>query len=427
MLTSAIAGSIVRFAFLPWLASLRTDAAIAFRSAYRQRRRSLIGVLSVTFGVVCLLLAAGFIEWIYWAMREDTTRSRMGHIQVARDGFRESGVADPFSYLLPDAEQELEGIRQTPGVITVAPRLMFSGLVSLGDTTLSFVGEGASPDKEESFDRGIVITAGQRLSAQDPRGIVVGHGLATNLGLHVGDKVVLLANTRSGGVNATEVHVRGLFSTVSKAFDDSALRVPLPVARELLRVTGAHTWVVLLDDTARTRATVDALNKRFSASQLEFVPWYELADFYNKTVELFSKQVGVMKLIIAIIIVLSISNTQTMSVLERTSEIGTSMALGVTRAQTLRRFLLESLAIGLVGGLLGLVVGASLALLISAVGIPMPPPPGMAHGFTGEIRVTWPLAFDAVVLAVVTTLFAGVYPALKASRMEIVDALRHAR
>ncbi len=84
------------------------------------------------------------------------------------------------------------------------------------------------------------------------------------------------------------------------------------------------------------------------------MPWYELADFYNKTVELFSKQVNVMKLIIALIIVLSISNTQTMTVLERTSEIGTSMALGVTRAQTLRRFLLESLVIGLVGGLVGL-------------------------------------------------------------------------
>jgi putative ABC transport system permease protein len=169
------------------------------------------------------------------------------------------------------------------------------------------------------------------------------------------------------------------------------------------------------------------MRSQIDQKRFDVVPWYELADFYNKTVGLYSRQVNVMKLIIALIIVLSISNTQTMSVLERTSEIGTSMALGVTRAQTMRRFVFESLVIGLVGGVIGLALGMVLAKLISIVGIPMPPPPGMARGFTGQIRVTWGLAGDALALALVTTLLAGIYPAWKASRMVIVDALRHAR
>ena len=136
---------------------------------------------------------------------------------------------------------------------------------------------------------------------------------------------------------------------------------------------------MLLANTGATPATAAGMRAQLDAKRFDVVPWYELADFYNKTVALFSKQVSVMKFIIALIIVLSISNTQTMSVLERTSEIGTSMALGVTRAQTLRRFLLESLVIGLVGGLIGLALGMLLAKLISIVGIPMPPPPGMAE------------------------------------------------
>ena len=184
---------------------------------------------------------------------------------------------------------------------------------------------------------------------------------------------------------------------------------------------------MLLANTGATPATAAGMRAQLDAKRFDVVPWYELADFYNKTVALFSKQVSVMKFIIALIIVLSISNTQTMSVLERTSEIGTSMALGVTRAQTLRRFLLESLVIGLVGGLIGLALGMLLAKLISIVGIPMPPPPGMGRGFTGQIRVTWGLAGDALALALVTTMLAGIYPAWKASRMTIVDALRHAR
>jgi putative ABC transport system permease protein len=221
--------------------------------------------------------------------------------------------------------------------------------------------------------------------------------------------------------------VRGLFSTVSKAYDDSALRVPLPVAQKLLRISGSHRWVLLLDDTQHTAETVSALRDKFRNSTFEFVPWYDLADFYNKMFALLSMQVGVVKFIIAVIIVLSISNTMMMNVLERTAEIGTCLAIGRRRRQILHQFVYEGLTMGLIGGLLGLFLGSILAALISQVGIPMPPPPGMSQGYSGEILVTWPLALDAVLIAVSTTFLASLYPAWKASRMEIVDALRHNR
>jgi len=64
--------------------------------------------------------------------------------------------------------------------------------------------------------------------------------------------VVLIVTKPSGGINAVEVTVRGLFSTVTKAYDDSALRLPIETARRLLGVQGAHAWVMLLDDTRRT-------------------------------------------------------------------------------------------------------------------------------------------------------------------------------
>jgi putative ABC transport system permease protein len=400
---------------------------LAWRSVVRQRRRSALGVGAVALGVAAMLLAAGFIEWMFWAMREDRVHSQIGHIQITRAGYRAEGGTDAFRFMLPPHSPELELIEQMPGVRAVAPRLAFSGLVSLGETTLSFIGEGAEPAREGAFDRGVVITAGEALSADDPEGIVVGQGLARNLGLKVGDTVVLLVNKRGGGISAAEVRVRGFFSTVTKAFDDSALRVPLAVAQRLLRVEGAHVWVLVLDDTARTPAVLATLATALKGKDLELVPWTELADFYNKTVDLFSRQVLVMKLIIAVIIVLSISNTMTMSVLERTGEIGTAMALGVRRAGILRQFVTEGVLIGTLGGVLGVLLGVVLALAISGVGIPMPPPPGMGRGFVGEIRITGGLVVDAVVLALATTLLASLYPAWKASRMEVVDALRHNR
>ena len=105
-------------------------------------------------------------------------------------------------------------------------------------------------------------------------------------------------------------------------------------------------------------------------------------------------------------------------------EIGTSLAIGVRGSEIMQLFLLEGALIGIAGGMIGISLGYGLAEAISAIGIPMPPPPGMAHGYTGQILVSGSLAIDALVLALVTTLLASVMPAWKASRMNIVDALR---
>lgn len=399
----------------------------AFRSAVRQYRRSLFGISAVTFGVMALILAAGFIEWIFWATREGNIQSGLGHIHVMRPGYLDDGHADPWKYMLPQESRVSDGLGHFPTVRAVAPRLAFNGLISHDDATLTFTGDGVNPEMEREVSRVLTIVAGQNLSSDAPYGILLGQGLATSLGVKVGDTVVLLANTATGSMNGVEGTVRGLFSTISKAYDDSALRVPLPMAQELMRVSGAHRWVLVLDETDHVPKTTLALKKRFRHSRLEFVPWYEMADFYNKTVALLSTQVGVVKLIIAVIIVLSISNTMMMSVMERTSEIGTCLALGRSRRQILRQFVYEGLTIGIIGGAIGVSLGGLMAVLISIAGIPMPPPPGMSQGYTGEIMVTSRLAIEAFLLAIGTSLLASAYPAWRASRMEIVDALRHNR
>jgi len=402
---------------------------IVARNLFRHRGRTLSALTAIVFGVIALLIASGFIDWIYWAMRESAIESRLGHIQVMRPGYLARGSADPFGYLLPEHSSVLQELETMPGVQVVTPRLSFTGLISHGEATMSFLGEGVQPDTEARVSRQLEIISGAGLSPKDEKTVLLGEGLAGALGVAPGDTVILLATTASGGINAVEMRVRGIFQTTTKAYDDAALRVPIRAARELIRAAGSHVWVVLLDKTERTSAVLNALTARFpgARSGLEFVPWYDQADFYNKTVRLFSRQVRVVWILIAVVIVLSISNTMIMSVMERTREIGTLMALGFRRARILRQFLAEGLMLGAAGGLMGLAVGAALARAISAIGIPMPPPPGMATGFLGQVTVTWPLAVEAFVFALLTSVAASVYPAWKASRLEIVDALRHNR
>jgi putative ABC transport system permease protein len=195
--------------------------------------------------------------------------------------------------------------------------------------------------------------------------------------------------------------------------------------RKLLRVSGVHSYTLLLDQTANTDGVVSALRSRLSDQGLEVVPWYRLADFYNKTAALFSRQVQVMRVIIAVIIALSISNSVMMSVMERTSEIGTAMAIGVRRRMILLQFVAEGSLLGLIGGLGGLLLGGSIAALASAIGVPMPAAPGMASGFIAGVDVSWASATSAFAIALVVAIAAAIYPAWRASRTNIIDALRY--
>jgi len=400
---------------------------LAFRNLSRHRGRSAIAFSAISFGVIAMLLAGGFIEWIFWGMREGAIHSRLGHIQVTKPDYFTMGSADPFAFLLSDQSDINDLVMDMPEVETVTPRLEFSGLASYGEVSIGFIGEGINPEKELVVSQHLIIAKGENLSSDDPTGMLLGAGLADTLGVTVGDTIVLLVTTEAGGLNGVEGTVRGTFHSASKAFDDAVLRLPVDTAKDLLRVSGVHKWVLLLDDTDKTGEVLQKLISRYPVASegLQFTPWYELADFYNKTVDLLSRQMGVVKLIIALIIILGISNTMVMGVLERTGEIGTLMAIGFKRNKILWLFLLEGLQLGLIGGLIGVCVGSILAKIISTVGIPMPPPPGMDVGFPGRIQISWFLVSGAMVLATGTALLGSLYPAWKASRLEVVDALRH--
>jgi putative ABC transport system permease protein len=400
---------------------------IAARNLLRNRRRALTALLTIAAGVIAMVLADGFIQWIYWAMREATIQSQLGHIQIVRPGFLQAGAASPYDYLLPAQSPVRDAVEASPGVKLVAPRMAVTGLISHGETTVSFIADGVDPQKEARLSKALRIVKGRDLSGANVQEVILGRGLARTLGVGPGTTIALLATSSSGGINAVEARVSGLFVSANQAYDDAALRLPIGLAQTLLRAEGAHSWLVLLEETEKTDAFIEQFKTRFPVGEtrLEFVPWYAHADFYNKTVALFSQQMSVLRLIIGFIIILSISNMLVMNVLERTGEIGTLLAVGFRRRKVMQFFAVEGLLLGLIGGAAGVLTGYGLAELISFIGIPMPPPPGMEEGFTAEIRITLPVLANAFAIAFVTTALAGLYPAWKASRLDIINALRH--
>jgi ABC-type transport system, involved in lipoprotein release, permease component len=181
-----------------------------------------------------------------------------------------------------------------PHVKTVAARLGISGLLSRNDATLAFTGEGIEPAIDVAAGAEDLVS-GRPLDAGKPDRILVGEGLAASLEVKVGDSAVVLVNLPEGGINARDVVVSGIFRTVSKAYDDAAIRVPLALAQALLKTQRADVWVVTLDRTEETNDTLAALHADPTLAGFEFTPWTSLADFYNKAVVLYARQFAIMK------------------------------------------------------------------------------------------------------------------------------------
>ncbi|MFP5462851.1 MAG: ABC transporter permease, partial [Gammaproteobacteria bacterium] len=147
-------------------------------------------------------------------------------------------------------------------------------------------------------------------------------------------------------------------------------------------------------------------------------------DFYAKTVTLYETQFGGLRLIILAMVLLSVVNSVNMGAFERLGEFGTMMALGNRHADVVRLIVTESALLGVAGSVLGVVLGVILALLISAMGIPMPPPPNANVGYVASIRVVpWELAL-AFGIGVAATVAASFVPARRLLKVPVVDALR---
>ena len=399
---------------------------LAFRNVLRNRRRTALSLLAIAAGAAALIVNGGIIYDIFGALREDAIRGRHGHLQIRRQGYAAGHQAEPWRYALGagEADSLIAELGRWPEVEGATARLDFSGLIQAGARSASFLGEGVAPADEPRFSTQIAVIEGTPLAAGGPPAVLLGRGLAAKLGVRAGDGAVLLAQTVDGGFNALDVEVAGIFEGGLKEYDDWVLKVPLAVARTLLQWPGCHRLVVLLRDTEATDRVAARLRSAFAGRPLELETWRSLAVFHNQVVALFRRELDVIKLIIATIVVLSIANTMSMSVLERTREIGTVMAMGAGPGRVVREFLLEGAILGVAGGLAGLGLGAAVAALITRVGIVFPSPPGSTRPYVGGCDVVPAVAAFAFGLSVASATLAALYAARRAARLEVVDAPR---
>lgn len=401
---------------------------LAGRNVFRNKRRTLISLLVIIFGAGALSLAGGFVLFTYWGLRESTIHSQTGHLQIYHKDYFNREEEKNLELGL-DSLQTIREIALVNMEVNLAtPRIDFTGLISNGDKSAVFVGQGLDPEQEAQmmglFGRPESILALNNAGADE---VVLGAGLAKSLNAKTGDYLTLMSTTAAGALNAIDVLVKGIFTTGISDIDKRFLKVRNVTAQRLANTQRVRNLVLLLGHTESTEAVQQQLQMQFDRAGLPVVvkKWLEMAPYYRSVVALYNAIFGFLVFVIFIIVLGSTANTIIMSISERVQEIGTLMAMGTSRRKLVQMFLYEGLVLGLLGAVIGLALAGALSWWINRAEIMMPPPPGWDRGYRLGIRLeSWLIAL-VFGLMLVTAVISTLAPAIRAARMKIVDALGH--
>lgn len=394
--------------------------AIAWRNVWRNARRSLITMSALALGVAGIVGLFSYREVANEAILSDVTAGLVGHLQVHARGYQD---APSVGLVVPDPVQvraALEGA--LPGAAS-EQRVIGAGLAGAGERSAPVMVLGLE-DGSTLYS----VVSGKGLSGA--REVVVGKGLADDLGLSPGSELVLVSQAADGSVANDRYTVAGTFASSSAELDATAVALPLAEAQSFFALgNGVHQVVVRLpavkeDVTPEAQVLRAALDLR----TLEALSWSEMLPQMKSSIETKRRNQGMMDLIIFLIVGLGVFNAMTMAVFERTRELGVLSSLGTRPRRLLSMVLLESLWQGALGYLLGVAVAAAVLYGIGTV--------DLGAQFSGDVMGVkmpsrlelrlFPAALSgAATTAFATALLGALIPALRAMRLKPVEALRH--
>jgi len=408
---------------------------IAARNLRKNWRRSLFSIFAICIGFTAVNIFGGFTEYIFENLRESFIHGGgNGHVTVVKKGFLDQGRIDPVNYLLDETIQSSlrQQLDKLSGIAVVGYQLRINGLISNGEISTIFVAQGRQFSAYEAMReqaRGIVSAKnyqGKSLLDNNVYEIGLSEGLSRALNLTLDTDGIVTSPTVDGYVNALDFKVAQVFRGAPEILDDKLLIVSLAFAQSLYDTRSVERINILLDEGIDTREFIRHLQQVCLTAELDvdIRSWDELSVFYNKVKNMFDILFAFIFAIVFLISAMSVVNTVSMAVLERTREIGTLRALGANRTQILRLFLIESGLLALIGVTAGLVLTLLVWWGIGESGLTWIPPQ-----FTARVPLEVYLVPSYLMLATVVFLslsvIATLSPVWRANRRGIVDALGH--
>ncbi len=403
--------------------------SIGFRNILKNRRRSLVTLLSVGIGFASISLFAGYIQYVYGGLAKQAIHGELlGHLTVMKRGLRTEGRLHPAKYMF--TQEELDRVtpilRQYPHTRLVTPRMSLSGMVSNGTASTVFVGEGMVPEDVKKLQGGFERKLSGDLKADNPIGVATAQDLGRILNLKPGDSAALLVSTVTGQANALDVDIVDDFNTGNVGTNDKFLYLPFDLAKSLYDFDGAERLIVLLDDKAFTEEARTQLTAQLQQAgfDVELKTWLELSSFYAQVKRLFDMIFAFIFSNVFIVVVMSIVNAMSMTVVERTREIGTLRAMGLRRSGILRLFTTEAFMLVVLGCAGGLLVTLLVRFAVNSAGITYTPP-NSSNVVSLMVDLDLPRMARTFVMLSLLGVGAAWFPARTAARKPVIDSLGH--
>jgi putative ABC transport system permease protein len=407
---------------------------MAVQAILRRAGFSAILLLTIEICVLSLLAMGGYFQHSFWGLSESTIRSQTGHFQIMKRGHEAHSRQDPWAWKLRDPAAITQLFRSDTflqaRVEVIAPELSFTGLLSNGKVSRTFLGRGVDPTADRKLSAfGEHIVRGERFLPGDHSVALLGTGLAQSLAAIPGSGLTILTTTPRGNMASIDLETKAVTESFSRDYDDVALKIPLAAAWEMLGDTLCDKVLVLLHDS-RDLDTVLTRTRILASAQgldLEFRRWEDLATYYQSVHSLY---VGIFRFFSAILlgfVFVFVTSILEIATLQRRQEISLLRAFGVPPKALVERFLTESVLMGIFGTAFAIVLSIGLIALFNLHGLAAAPPPGSTQGYIIRLRVLEEPLFilqagEFVLCAIV---FSSLLPALRGCRRPLIESLRH--
>jgi ABC-type lipoprotein release transport system permease subunit len=411
---------------------------IAWRNLWRQRRRTLLTLISIAFGGFLAVLITAVQDRSFSDFIDTAARLGGGHVSVQN---REYQDTPSFVWTVPHTAEVREIATTDPDVGAAVDRIMGQAMLatasdSYGVTFIAYDPKAETP-QTLTFLKGLI--KGSLFETSQDKGIVLGKRLASNLGVDLGDKVVYTMMDRNGEVVAGMGRLSGVIGTNAPSLDAALCLLPIDVVRTTLGFAPdeATHVAVFLSDSRKSAQVARRLNEKLASAgisdggKIVGLTWDQVSPDLRAFISLKVGGGRVIEIIIGLLVAAGIFNTLFVSVMERVREFGIQLAIGWSPGQLFRMVMWESLWMGLIGLVSAgaLVVGPYAYL--QKTGIDMSKNFGDAAeisgvGFDMVMRVgIFPENAIIIALSILfATLAAGLYPAWKACRVEPVETIK---
>ncbi|UCD63109.1 MAG: ABC transporter permease [Candidatus Zixiibacteriota bacterium] len=402
-----------------------SNVTVAWRNIFRQKRRTILTVLTMFGGFTLSAISIGWADGTYNRIINMFTRNRLGHIQIHAADYLDR----PSLYKrIQDYRQVGGAVSSIEGVLSWSPRLYSAGLVSVGDKTAGARIIGIDPERESQatrFEKKII--EGTTLSPAASHQAALGKGLARTLEASVGDEIVVVSQGADGSIANDLYTIVGILDSGDPIGDQVSFYLHLEDAQELLVLGSAvHEIAVVASDLGSVADVTEQIRTTLNQPGLDVSPWQEFARSFYVAMQADKQGAWIMLAIIILIVAIGVLNTVLMTVLERTREYGLLRALGTRPKQIFRLVLWEVTFMALIGVVIG--VGLSLVLnyWMSHHGIPMPQ--SFTYGgmefthYYSEVNAR--CLYIPGITVLLSALLVGIFPAAKAARTAPAQAMR---